>query len=209
MFPFDLLRINNDFRVVGENCVLIPMSKRDLALVKKWFKDRDLVSYAFGTTAEDNVLDKIAHEYTRDFFSNSDEIMGIWHNDIDLIGFVNYSGNGSPSGIVRIGVVIGSEDYRSRGIGTEAMNLALYYLFDYKGIKRIDLDTVSFNERALKCFQKCGFKKTGEMTQVNFLDGELIHKIEMSLDKKEFYTTIERFGKMPHIEFSKENGSRR
>lgn len=209
MFLYDLLKKRNDFRVVGENCVLIPLSKRNLSLVKKWFKDRDLVSYAFGTTAEDNVLDKIAHEYTRDFFSNSDEIMGIWYNYRDLIGFINYSGNGSPPGTIRIGIIIGSEDNRSKGIGTEAMNLALYYLFDFKGVERIDLDTASFNTRARRCFQKCGFQKTGEMTEINFLNGELIHKIEMSLCKREFFAISDRFKKLPCIEFNKENISRR
>jgi len=209
MFPFDLFKMKNNFRVVGENCILIPLSKEDFTLVKNWFQDRDLISHAFGTTAEDDVLDKIAREYTRDFFSNSDEIMGIWYKNLSLVGFINYSRKGSPPGTVRIGIIIGNEKYRSRGIGTEAMNLALYYLFDYKGIERIDLDTAGFNTRAQKCFQKCGFQETGEITEVNFLNGELIHKIEMSLYKKDFYTKLNFFNKMPRIEFYEQSSSPR
>lgn len=63
-----------------------------------------------------------------------------------------------------LGIFIGDEKYRSKGYGTEAINLLLEYGFKYLNFHNISLTLLEVNERAHKCYLKCGFKDTGRFT---------------------------------------------
>lgn len=54
-----------------------------------------------------------------------------------------------------------SEEYRSKGYGAEATNWAMDWAFNYAGIHRIELRSYSFNEAAIRLWEKVGFKLEG------------------------------------------------
>ncbi|MDE7030378.1 MAG: acetyltransferase [Lachnospiraceae bacterium] len=54
---------------------------------------------------------------------------------------------------------IGEHDYWNRGIGTELMKGIVQYLFAKKKAHRIFLDPHCRNRRAVRCYEKCGFRK--------------------------------------------------
>ena len=45
---------------------------------------------------------------------------------------------------------------------------------------------MGFNERALKCYQKCGFKEYGRRRQSKFINGKYYDTIEMDILAEEF-----------------------
>ena len=45
---------------------------------------------------------------------------------------------------------------------------------------------MSFNERALKCYKKCGFKEIGSRRESAFLDGKYYDTIIMDILENEF-----------------------
>ena len=87
---------------------------------------------------------------------------------------------------VFITVFIGDKEFRNKGYGTEAIKLILEYGFKYLNLKNIKLDLMEFNERALKCYKKCGFKEYGRRRKCKFIDGEYYDTIEMDILKEEF-----------------------
>ena len=50
----------------------------------------------------------------------------------------------------------------------------------------IRLDLLSINERAHKCYLKCGFKDTGVSREQIFLNGEYYDKLHMDILENEF-----------------------
>lgn len=84
------------------------------------------------------------------------------------------------------------QPYWEHGYGTEAMHLLLAYLFDQHKVDRVELDTAEFNLRAQRSFEKCGFKRMGSFTEVNFQDGRTSHKIWMSIDRAGYLETHPR-----------------
>ena len=60
-----------------------------------------------------------------------------------------------------LGIFIGEKETRNKGYGTEAIQLILDYGFNYLNLNNIKLDVLSFNERAIACYKKCGFKEYG------------------------------------------------
>ena len=75
---------------------------------------------------------------------------------------------------------------REKGYGTEAINLILDYGFNYLNLNNIKLDVVEFNERAIACYKKCGFKECGRRRKCEFIDGNYYDRISMDILKEEF-----------------------
>ncbi|MBK1813769.1 GNAT family N-acetyltransferase [Clostridium sp. YIM B02505] len=57
-------------------------------------------------------------------------------------------------------VIFNKQDF-NKGYGTEALVLALQYGFGMLNLHRIELEALSFNERAIKVYEKVGFDKEG------------------------------------------------
>jgi ribosomal-protein-alanine N-acetyltransferase len=59
-----------------------------------------------------------------------------------------------------------------RGNGTEAMQLMLRYGFDTLCLHRISLRVAAYNTRAIRCYEKCGFRLEGIERDSFLVDGE-------------------------------------
>jgi len=80
-----------------------------------------------------------------------------------------------------VGLFIGDEENRNKGYGEEVMNLLLDYAFDYMNLNNIMLKVFSFNERAIRCYKKVGFKEMGRRRQAYYLNGEVYDEIYMDI----------------------------
>lgn len=57
------------------------------------------------------------------------------------------------------GIFIGETDCLGKGYGTEAAELMIEYAFEFLGIHKLMLRVYAENERAIKSYEKAGFKK--------------------------------------------------
>lgn len=57
--------------------------------------------------------------------------------------------------------MIGEEENRNKGYGTETLKLLISYGFDYLNLNNIMLSVYSFNGNAISCYKKVGFKEIG------------------------------------------------
>ncbi|MGQ9700022.1 MAG: GNAT family N-acetyltransferase [Candidatus Bipolaricaulaceae bacterium] len=85
-----------------------------------------------------------------------------------------------------LGIVIGEKDFWGKGFGREALRVLLRYAFLELGLHRVELETFSFNVRALRCYEAVGFKKVGVRRQALFRDGAFHDLILMDLLAEEF-----------------------
>lgn len=69
------------------------------------------------------------------------------------------------------GIFIGPPELWGKGLGGEATRLMLQYGFKEIGLHRIWLIVFPFNERAIRCFEKCGFKREGVFRDALFSGG--------------------------------------
>jgi RimJ/RimL family protein N-acetyltransferase len=73
------------------------------------------------------------------------------------IGNCVYHENATGGDITEIGIMIGDRDYWNRGYGMDAVRTLVDHIFTTTGYQRIVLKTLTWNERAQKCFAHCGF----------------------------------------------------
>ncbi|MBM3133548.1 MAG: GNAT family N-acetyltransferase [Chloroflexi bacterium] len=64
-----------------------------------------------------------------------------------------------------LGIVIGDREYWGKGFGSDAVVTLARFIFDELEVKRICLHTLTWNIRAQRCFEKCGFVACGKETR--------------------------------------------
>jgi RimJ/RimL family protein N-acetyltransferase len=76
------------------------------------------------------------------------------------------------------GIFIGDKDYRNRGYGTDATITLLRYAFEQLGLNRVELEVYAFNPRAIRAYEKAGFRRDGVRRQALYRNGAF-HDIHM------------------------------
>lgn len=68
-----------------------------------------------------------------------------------------------------------------RGFGTEVTEVVVQYAFSSLGLRRVDLAVLEFNERAIRCYKRCGFREVGRSSEIIIIDGEPHHDVLMEI----------------------------
>lgn len=84
------------------------------------------------------------------------------------------------SRVATVGIMIGDKDYWGKGYGTDAMKVLMQFIFENMNMNKIRLSTFSFNERAKKSYEKCGFKVEGVLRDEVFKEGKYYNEIIMA-----------------------------
>jgi len=73
------------------------------------------------------------------------------------IGNCSYYNISETKGEAELGIMIGNRNYWDKGYGSDVVTTMVNYIFRQTNLNRIYLKTLESNNRAQKCFQKCGF----------------------------------------------------
>jgi RimJ/RimL family protein N-acetyltransferase len=82
------------------------------------------------------------------------------------------------TGTAWIGINIGEEIARGKGVGVDAMHF-LEQQARANGVKRIELGVFEFNHRAIKLYTKMGYREIGRINDFTFWQGKLWQDIRM------------------------------
>ena len=175
-------------KLVGDRIYLSPKGVSDDEVQKftKWMNDFDVTDY---TGRSEQIVTLIGERQwlencAKDSESRNFNIIELETNK--LIGTVGLDGFNWVSRNAVLGIFIGDEEYRSNGYGTEAIKMLLEYGFKYLNLHSIRLDLLEVNERAHKCYLKCGFKDAGRAREQIFLNGKYYDKLHMDILETEF-----------------------
>jgi RimJ/RimL family protein N-acetyltransferase len=83
--------------------------------------------------------------------------------DDRLIGEIGLDGVQWTHGDAFVGIGLGERDYWGKGYGTDAMRVILRYAFTELNLHRVSLNVFQYNPRAIKSYEKVGFKHEGRM----------------------------------------------
>ncbi|PZT55259.1 GNAT family N-acetyltransferase [Paenibacillus silvae] len=85
-----------------------------------------------------------------------------------------------------IRIAIDQPEQQGKGYGSEAMLLMLDYGFGIANLHRIELEVFTFNERAIRTYEKLGFQREGVKRDVLYYNHEYHDAILMSMLEDEF-----------------------
>jgi RimJ/RimL family protein N-acetyltransferase len=89
------------------------------------------------------------------------------------------------SGTIRMGIAI-AQDHQGRGLGTEAVDLVLGYAFRDLGARKVWLDVLADNGKAIASYRKSGFVEEGRMRAHYWHDGAHHDAVVMGILRDEW-----------------------
>lgn len=102
-----------------------------------------------------------------------------------LIGFLSLSVNLIHSD-AWVGLGIGERDFWSKGYGTDMMKICLRYAFMELSVQRVTLALHAYNARALRSYEKSGFRLEGRTRKDVLHEGQRTDTIWMGILREEW-----------------------
>lgn len=160
--------------LLGSKCYLRPLTYDDVESLNKWNSNETLNMYlgnGFSPISIDLQKEWIKNMIDTSKLSNSKRYMicDLESKRIGLIGLynINYINQNCE-----IGLYIGEERYKSKGIGTEAYFILENYILDYLNFNKIKLFVVKDNENAVNFWSKMGYSHVGTLFRERFIKAE-------------------------------------
>lgn len=131
--------------------------------IKEWFEKQaedgfkpERYSFSVYTLAEDKYIG----------------FLGLWMNLIHREAWV--------------GLGIGEREFWSKGYGTDMMKLCQQYVFAELGMERLSLGLFEYNPRALRSYEKCGFRFEGRTRKDLMREGKHYDSLWMGILREEW-----------------------
>lgn len=85
-----------------------------------------------------------------------------------------------------LGICIGEASGRDKGYGTEVIKMLIKFAFNEQHAHRVELMANGDNARAIRCYEKAGFKECGRMHEAGYYNGHYYDVVVMEILKKEW-----------------------
>jgi len=186
------LKIRND-KITIRNMQHRPS---DYELLSKWLTDEEVLEFYEG---RDNPFpaDRIMKHYSLPALARENVVPCIIiyeDNEIGYIQFYPLSEIHKPifqiedtEGIFGIDLFIGETRYWNKNIGTKVLRTMLEYLFARERAKKIIIDPHTWNERAIRCYEKAGFRKIKILKEHELHEGVKRDALLMEITRDEFF----------------------
>jgi RimJ/RimL family protein N-acetyltransferase len=89
-----------------------------------------------------------------------------------------------------VGIGVGDRNDWGKGYGTDAMKIMLRYAFTELNLRRVTLSVFEYNPRAIRSYEKVGFRHEGRLRSILLRDGKRWDMLYMGIlaeDWKEIY----------------------
>jgi RimJ/RimL family protein N-acetyltransferase len=111
------------------------------------------------------------------------------------IGFTTFSSLDPDNGSVLFHITIGERDAWDRGLGTETTQLMLQHAFERLALHRVGLTVFSYNQRAIRAYEKAGFRVEGRLRDAIMRDDRYFDEVQMGVLASEWLEA--RFSALP------------
>lgn len=177
--------------IQGNKVALRPMEPEEVTLIHVWANDPDVMPFWYG---EEKTREQIKADWKRHYFSDNDLYSGRCFailkgtNPVgNPIGMINYNRIDRDNRSVDIDMIIGQKKDWGQGYGTDALRTFVRYLFDRFDLNRIWLGTYTYNKRAIRAYEKAGFKREGVLREDARIGGKFVDTVVLSLLRREFF----------------------
>ena len=177
-------------KLAGKKCYLSPMDLNDAEKYTEWLNDLEVTTNLgpvyggiLNVESEKEILKDLSqkHNYS---------IIDIETNE--LIGNCGFLEIDNLNQTAETGIFVGNKNFWGKGYGTEAIGLLMGYGFTALNLHNILLKVFSFNERAIKCYEKVGFKIIGRRREALKRGNETFDVIYMDILPNEFYERLNK-----------------
>lgn len=181
----------------GRKVVLREFRKEDAGRIQEWIGNENITKYLgflmFPQTLEETQA-YVERQLHKERVPSSGEFVIALADDpqLDYIGAVGLHMIDWRNRNCELGIVIGREDLLGQGLGAEAIHLLLGFAFDFLNMHKVNLTVFEYNERAYRCYVRCGFKDEGRIREQRYHGGRYWDMIIMGITKDEYVELLSK-----------------
>ena len=175
-------------RVIGDLVYLSPISLEDIDVFMRWVNDPEM---AYFTTFYTQIISLSSEKEAVETLEKGGNTFSIvTRKDNKVIGNCSFFRTSETNRTAEIGIIIGEKDYWGMGYGSDALHLLIKFGFESRNYNNICLHVYSFNERAIACYEKVGFKRQGVCREALIRGDKKYDLIYMDILADEYFDKI-------------------
>lgn len=175
----------------GERVLLRAFEREDVAQLWAWHNDPELEGLVHGQPLPRSLAALEAEFERRAAEPPASQEEG-WRFMIELdgtpIGRCDLFGIDALARGGRIGITL-DRAYWGQGLGRDAVCTLLRYAFQHANLRRITLEVLADNERAIRCYRACGFREEGRLREHAWHAGQYKDVLVMGVLRADWQAT--------------------
>lgn len=150
----------------------------------EWLNDLDIATNL--TLAPAIISMKGEREFLEKLSADQNSFAIVARETDELIGNCGFLNVDNVNRKAELGIFIGDKKYWNQGYGRETIELLLDFGFNVRNFHSVMLIVREFNHRAIKCYEKCGFKRIGVRREACIFGDQKYGEIYMDILAGEF-----------------------
>jgi RimJ/RimL family protein N-acetyltransferase len=176
----------NPPRITGRLVELRHHTPANLSTVLRWYADPEIARLTRYSTRP-MPPEEVERFFRSRLLSTESVAYGIHVRQTGrFVGLTTFSSLDPDNGSVLFHITIGERDAWGQGFGTEVAQLMLWLAFERIGLHRVGLTVFSFNERAIRSYQKAGFRIEGRAREAIAREERYWDEIQMGILRDEW-----------------------
>ncbi len=156
----------------GQTVRLTGITKDDVKLAARWYNDAGFLRLWDADAARPRSKTELSKWLAKPDREGRAFRFAIRPLDSDaLLGLIEIDGIIWSRGVAWLAIGIGERENWGKGIGGEAMTLALDFAFRELNLHRVQLTVFEYNERAIALYERLGFVREGVCREFMQRDG--------------------------------------
>lgn len=166
------------------------LERKDISTINIWRSSKELINYLGAPFRYIN--EEVDYNWYDNYILNRGTNIrcSIVNKNDEIVGLASLTNIDRINQSATFHIMIGNNNNRGKGIGSCAINEILKHAFFDMNLNRIELTVLESNEKAIKAYNKIGFKKEGIKKKSIYKNGHFIDVVMMAILKTEFYDGV-------------------
>jgi aminoglycoside 6'-N-acetyltransferase len=152
------LRSDGPPTLTGDQLALRPVRGADADRLEAILREPAVAAWWVG-------YDTDAKRVVEEILEETDTVALVVEVDSEAIGLIQYEEENTPDYRHAAIDMFLATAWQGRGLGPEALRLLARHLFEERGHHRLTIDPAAGNERAIRAYERVGFRPVGVMRQ--------------------------------------------
>jgi RimJ/RimL family protein N-acetyltransferase len=176
----------------GPRVYLRPLEEADVPRMTRWINDPKLRMFITAFNPANTAKEKqwVASQAEK----GSEQTLAICLKENDLhIGNIGLMKIDTIARVATTGTIIGEEEHRGKGYGSEAKMLLLDWAFNRLNLRKVCSSIFATNGRSQPYSEKCGYKVEARLKEHRFIDGQYVDEVLLAVFYEDWLPLWEEF----------------
>lgn len=162
------------------------IEREDIQAINSWRAKRELIDFLGAPFRYINT--EVDVKWFENYMLNrgTNVRCSILNEEEQVIGLVSLTNIDRTNQSAIFHIMIGDTTNREKGVGSFATYCILRHAFYDMNLNRVELSVLENNSRAIRLYEKVGFKKEGIKREAVYKEGQFVNMITMAILKRDF-----------------------